>query len=321
MNNSLQALEAVRKLLSENKGIQLRETVKDADLQITNHLLRTYDFNGSFFFDKRTQQSITNLEREVFTAAKTLRFLESNSLVKFNHKYAAQWPETKADIAKTATREAINKFIDRKAIKLQGESYGNTDARGIVIAKILKSGFVAESDGKGGIQFRKLTTIEGARYWSKPFEGGKVINDFAAPFIDKDATELAQLEMENSLRAKARALFPDEVSDKTLKVSRQGNPKFDRALELYKKQQDDLRFQYTVGKDADVYTDDLLNEFKNVALWKEGVPTPRLATLDEERRAMGFAQSALDTLNTYEVPPVDEVDRVYTDYSRVRIVY
>lgn len=318
MNNySLAALEAVRKILASNPSIQVKSD--QADIQLTEALLAKFTFNGTVFFDKRTQQSVDDLPREVFVTAKSLGILVSNTRGQFNHQLSSRWTPAQNEMAVEKTKEAIDKYFQKKGIKFQGEDYGNKDARNIVIGKIVRAGLVAESDGNGGIQFRKLGQVGKGSYWSKSFKGEEVIGQFAKPYIDQDASDLAKLEIEASIREKVNRLLPaDSKQNKTMEEMRKDGLAQQDLFNKLMQQHNNLRFQYVIPDVAG--EQELIPEFEKFSMWRAGVNIA-FAVLSEKRSATGEALELVREINNFDVPPVGDHDKVYTDFSKVVIPY
>ena len=319
MNNSLAALEAIRKILKDYQASIRLKPSENADSLITQALLAQYSFNGTGWFGKN-QQAVSDIERQVKSVAKQLGLLESKASGPFGYKYTAGWSDSRNQTAQQATKKVLDRYFETRRIR-----FPNDDVKEVAVSRLIRSGFVAEFDpgDKTLIQFRRLAPINKSSYWSDPFPGDQVIMDFIRPFIDSEETTLAQRELEATFWEKAKRAVntgpsKTDIAKGTLAQMRVEGLDEERFYKLYKAQNNDLKFQFKI-KDTST-TEQKKVEFANYSLWEQGTDET-LATHRELSRAAGDAVANLEKLKKFEVPPISETDKPYTNVRATYVTY
>lgn len=310
VENTTQFFEKIREVLSANSNSIQLKVGQNLDLEIAKRLMNRIGNDGNHFYNLKNQQVIENISREVFNEARDLGMLQTLSKGKFSFQHTLKLGTPQLEKAKQLTEKTLNEYFDRQGYVFNG--YRHTDeTRRIILGLLISSNIIVEKGDQGEFQFRQIKSLPenpDARYLSKPFDAKKIIDQVVSPYLDRDATELRQLEQLATLREKAERLSG-------------GNEKKEKRIFEMLQGMNKINVQEKFSSVSDAYK--VKGEFENLELWKMGYPDRSLLILAEQRTISGNAEERLEWLNTPAIKAIDpQTEARMKDYdSKVFISY
>lgn len=303
-DQTIQFFEKIRPVLKSNSDVIQLKVGQNLDLEIAKRLMHRIGFDGNHFYNLKNQQVVENIAREFFIEARGMGALATLSKGKFSFQHTLKLGTPQLEKAKQLTEKTLNEYFDKAGYVFNG--YKHTDeTRRIVIGLLTSSNLIVEKGDQGEFQFRQIKSLPenpDARYLSKPFDAKKIIDQVVSPYLDRDATELRQLEQLATLREKAERLSGGNEKKK------------ERIFEMLQGM-NKINVQEKFSSVSDAYK--VKEEFENLELWKMGYPDRSLLILAEQRTIAGNAEERLEMINTPELKTLDhETDNRMRNYDK-----